>query len=174
MSFAEAAASRHPLTLVLHVSAYAPFPALDAFLFDLCVLGIVTSRSSGRVLALPLNVDLRVLVEVPHPNKGINVKPHGGLGMAPLAAAAAFVEGRAEGQRGGAEGDVGSEHGATSVSPCPCETCVATVPGYDPNYGCSCLLTTLRSMNVTEQVVDDAAPFVMPPKFQLTFRVLKA
>jgi hypothetical protein len=175
LTFSEAVGSHRPVTLVLFVSVYAPFPALDAFLFDLCVLGAATSRATGRVLALPCNANLHVLIEVPHPIGGI-LKHRPQAEGAELAAASAAAEAFKEARRGDSWQRAPHERAGLGLHapPCPCEWCVAAVPGFHPRLGCSHLLTTLSSIVVEEHVIDDAAPFVMPRRFQLAFRVLRA
>jgi len=62
----DAFAASRPVTFVFHVSTYAPFPELDAFLFQFLVMKNVMS-ASGEVVFLPEDLDIEVLVEIPNP-----------------------------------------------------------------------------------------------------------
>lgn len=182
-TFAEAVASSVPVTLVFFVSAYAPLDVFDAFLFDLCVLGVVTSRASGAVLALPSEVDLRVVVEVPNPTTPI--PDHAGQGPArtqvrSTAAGNMLREGTAREVR---QRQAHATQVVRRAAVCPCEVCVGAVPGYEPRQGCANMVHTLRCVDVAQRHIDDTTPFVVPvqdvegsPKVgvQLAFRVLKA
>ncbi len=181
-TFAEAVAAGTPVTLVFFVSAYAPLVHFDTFLFDLCVLGVVTSRTSGVVLALPSNVDLRVAVEVPSPTSPI--PDHAGQGPTQVQVARGvnvLREGTAREVRQRPALGAAPKRARAALA-CPCETCVAAVPGYVPGRGCLHILRTLCCVAVEEVAVDDHVPFVLPSQlaegdakrgFLLAFRVLK-
>jgi hypothetical protein len=65
--FATALAEGTPMSFVLHVSAYAPFEEFDRFLFGLFVTGALWTPQSSRLVSLPLDLDVEVLVEIPNP-----------------------------------------------------------------------------------------------------------
>lgn len=175
------------LTLVFHVSPYAPFLDLDSCLFRLLVLGDVSSSLCGEVFALPRTADVEVLVEVPNPNPKEDhdgsvvrrAKLKRGLGKTTL------FEGTVGTSLAGSVKAAGSavedgKMGIESISECPCEKCLAAVnvgAPYIPTEGCLHLLPVLRLLGGSlSQIVTvpDAFPLEIEPELQLAAGMLYA
>jgi len=157
-----------PVTLFFHVSAYAAFGILDSFLFRLLVLGCVSSSRSGRVLVLPPTADVLVVIEIPTPVSVHDVVADQRPNL--------LLQSRAV-LREGTVGDarVADQQANALTIVCPCEACVAKVPGYKREEGCGHMLPALLCIASDKKFVRRDERFEGEnARFKLALRMLNA
>jgi hypothetical protein len=162
-------AEGHALTIVLHVSPYAQFTALDTILRNLVVLGVIASPTSSGMLCPPRSADIHVIIEVPNP-----VAEHDRI--AAQRPRSKFASGRGHMHEGIARSTAGGDSDAAADDAgCVCEECVRKKhPGYDKSKGCLCMLPSLTCVRVTEVHVRAREAFVVSEQLRATMRLLRA